>query len=165
VGGETSQSLGMGDTHTRIVEVAQNDRVFEAVIYNSTPHSYILGYRSERIKDLYAADKDSDGVPDYLDNCIDSANGPLISDAGGNSQLDTDNDGFGNICDADLNNDGQVNSQDLGMLRLAFFTQDTQPNFNPNMDLDGDGQVNSMDLGIFKTQFSQSPGPSGIMTH
>ena len=34
------------------------------------------------------ADTDADGAHDGQDNCIDAANGPLLPDAGGNSQLD-----------------------------------------------------------------------------
>lgn len=166
VGGASSESLGMGASHIRIVEVehsSQADKVFEAAIYNSTPQSLVIDYRSERIPDLYATDKDSDGVPDYRDNCIDNANGPLIPDAGGNSQLDTDSDGFGNICDTDLNNDGETNSLDLGIMKLAFLVQDTQPGFYSDADLNGDGQVNSLDLGILKTHFTLPPGPSSTM--
>lgn len=165
IDGVSSESLGMGASHLRIVEVEhseQADKVFEVAIYNATPQSVVIGYRSERISDLYATDKDNDGVPDYQDNCIDSANGPLITDAGGNSQLDTDNDGFGNICDADLNNDGETDSLDLGIMKLAFLARDTQPRFNSDADLNGDGQINSLDLGIIKTHFAQPPGPSGI---
>jgi len=31
------------------------------------------------------------------------------------SQLDTDGDGFGNLCDGDLNNDGNTNTLDLNL--------------------------------------------------
>ncbi|MCU7923956.1 MAG: aryl-sulfate sulfotransferase [Candidatus Thiodiazotropha sp. (ex Dulcina madagascariensis)] len=163
VGGVSSNSMGMGNSHTRIVEVNHNtpaEKVFEVVIYNTTSGSRIEGYRSDRIPDLYPLDTDKDGVPDYQDNCVLQANGPLILDSGGNTQLDTDSDGFGNLCDADLNNDGMTNSLDLGLFKLAFFTNDTQPDFEPNADLNGDGVVNSLDLGIVKTLFSQPPGPS-----
>jgi hypothetical protein len=71
-----------------------------------------------------ALDSDNDGVPDYQDNCILKPNGPLIPDAGGNSQRDTDGDGYGNICDADLNNfDALVNISDYsGFSRLLKIT-------------------------------------------
>ena len=55
-----------------------------------------------------AVDTDGDGVDDAVDNCTLVANGPLLPDAGGNSQLDTDGDGYGNICDADLDQDNIV---------------------------------------------------------
>ena len=46
------------------------------------------------------------------DNCIDVANGPLILDPGGNSQRNTNSDGYGNMCDGDLDNDGNTNTLD-----------------------------------------------------
>ena len=35
-------------------------------------------------------------------------------------QRDTDADGYGNVCDPDLDNDGQVNFLDLGTMRTLF---------------------------------------------
>jgi hypothetical protein len=90
-------------------------------------------------------DTDSDGVGENSDNCS------LVSNP---SQNDSDGDGFGNHCDADLNNDGMTNSDDLGLFKLVFFGTD------PDADLNGDGVVNIVDLGIMKTLFFKSPGPS-----
>jgi hypothetical protein len=94
-------------------------------------------------------DSDGDGLPDVLDNCIAASNA---------SQLDTDRDGFGNLCDPDLNNDGIVNSIDLGMFKAAFGS-----NNNPNADFNGDGIANSLDLGILKPFFLRAPGPTGVV--
>jgi hypothetical protein len=102
------------------------------------------------------SDADSDGIPNTSDNCIAAANGTLIPDAGGNSQLDTDGDGYGNMCDGDLNQDNFVNVLDLGLFKQRYFTAD------PYADLNGDGIVNVTDLGLFKTMFFQPPGPSGV---
>jgi hypothetical protein len=96
-----------------------------------------------------APDSDNDGVPDVLDNCIAANNA---------SQLDTDRDGFGNLCDPDLNNDGIVNSIDLGTFKAAFGS-----NNNPNADFNGDGIANSLDLGILKPFFLGKPGPTGVV--
>ena len=58
-------------------------------------------------------DTDGDGVLDVDDNCI------LVANAGPNpnkpeqGQKDSDDDGFGNICDADLNNDCVVGVPDF----------------------------------------------------
>ena len=103
-----------------------------------------------------ALDTDDDGVPDTDDNCITVANGPVIPDAGGNSQRDTDGDGYGNVCDTDINqpNDGITNSLDVGALRLQFLTA------GPDADFNGDGVVNSLDVGILKQFFLLPPGPS-----
>ncbi|MFK8014491.1 MAG: thrombospondin type 3 repeat-containing protein [Gammaproteobacteria bacterium] len=94
------------------------------------------------------ADVDDDGVLDAVDNCTSVANP---------RQLDTDEDGYGNACDADLNNDGIVNVVDLGALRSVFFATD-----EPAADLNGDGVVNVADLGVFRTLFFAPPGPSAL---
>ena len=98
-------------------------------------------------------DADQDGVPDALDNCIEVPNGPL---AGPNNQLDSNADGYGNICDPDLNDDGSVDFLDLGLLKAVFFSGDA------DADLNGDGSVDFLDLGLMKAGFFQAPGPSGL---
>jgi glucose/arabinose dehydrogenase len=101
-------------------------------------------------------DSDGDGLRDHLDNCTAAANGPAAPDAGGHSQLDTDGDGYGNACDADLNQDGFVNFTDLALFRSAFGTT------NADADLNGSGFVNFADLALFRAGFGQPPGPSGL---
>ncbi|MFK8016361.1 MAG: dockerin type I domain-containing protein [Gammaproteobacteria bacterium] len=92
-------------------------------------------------------DTDGDGVLDYFDNCSEVANP---------GQLDTNGDGFGNICDADLNNDDIVNFIDLTLFNNAFLTTD------PDADFNGDGFVNFLDLALFQTQFLMPPGPGAV---
>ena len=92
-------------------------------------------------------DADSDLIPDINDNCLNEDN---------TDQRDSNGDGFGNLCDADLNNDGVINVIDLGLLRTRFFTNDADADFN------GDGVVNVIDLGILRTSFFGAPGPSGF---
>lgn len=95
---------------------------------------------------ISGADADGDGIADAVDNCRLLANP---------AQRDTDGDGYGNRCDADLNNDGIVNAIDLGLFRAVFFSAD------PDADFDGDGVVNPIDLGIIKALFFLPPGPAG----
>ena len=101
-----------------------------------------------------AQDRDSDGVPDASDNCVDVPNGPTIPDAGGYSQRDSDGDGVGNVCDADLDGNGFVDQNDLDLMKLAFYGTDPDP------DLNGDGLVDPLDLGVLSTLFERPPGPS-----
>jgi hypothetical protein len=115
-----------------------------------------VGYGSGTIERGFGPDADADGVLDTEDNCPLVANGPLIPDAGGNSQRDTNGDGYGNVCDADLNNDGTVNINDLAALKSVFLTMD------PDADFNGDGRVNILDLAIMKSMFLQPPGPSCV---
>lgn len=95
---------------------------------------------------LQPLDSDNDGIVDLNDNCTILANA---------DQRDTNGDGFGNVCDADLNNDLSVNFEDLGLLRAAFFSA------NDDADLSGDGVVNFIDLGLMRSGFFLPPGPSG----
>jgi parallel beta-helix repeat protein len=91
-------------------------------------------------------DTDGDGILDSLDNCTEIANP---------DQHDSNNDGFGNICDADLDNNGFVSFADLNLFRLAFGTN------NSDADLDGNGSVSFNDLNIFRALFGKAPGPKG----
>ncbi|MDH5710470.1 MAG: DUF5011 domain-containing protein, partial [Gammaproteobacteria bacterium] len=96
---------------------------------------------------VVAADIDGDGVLYVNDNCTDTTNA---------DQRDTDADGFGNMCDSDLNGDGIVNSLDLGLFKQTMFSA------NLDADIDGNGIVNSLDIGLFKQMYMQEPGPSGL---
>ncbi|MGF1644420.1 MAG: GC-type dockerin domain-anchored protein [Thiotrichales bacterium] len=92
-------------------------------------------------------DADNDGIKDFVDNCSALANA---------NQRDTDRDGYGNVCDADLNGDGIVNGLDLVQFRQRFLTND------PHADFNGDGTVNGLDLVMFRQRFLVAPGPSGL---
>lgn len=91
-------------------------------------------------------DADGDTVTDFEDNCIGFFNP---------NQRDTDGDGFGNLCDADLNQDDIVNVLDLGLFRQRMMSADE------DADFDGDGLVNVVDLGLLRTLFFAPPGPAG----
>ena len=94
------------------------------------------------------SDTDGDGMHDNIDNCINVANA---------DQRDTDGDGYGNACDADLvNTDGLniVNLSDYSVFRSVFGTAD------PDADFNGDGIVNLSDYSIFRAAFGKAPGPS-----
>ena len=93
-------------------------------------------------------DSDGDGIPDVQDNCINTANA---------DQRDSNGDGYGNVCDADLNNDGIVNLVDFVVFRNAYLTADADADFN------GDGIVNLVDFVTFRNAYLQPPGPSGLV--
>lgn len=94
---------------------------------------------------LPGPDTDTDGVSDLKDNCLLDANP---------TQQDADDDGFGNHCDADINNDCTTDFLDLGLFKQVFFSAD------PVADLNVDGTVDFLDLGILKRQFFDPPGPA-----
>ena len=77
------------------------------------------------------------------------------ADVPNSNQRDTNGDGYGNLCDADFDNNGFVNFNDLTLFKQKFTTTDADAN------LDGIGIVNFADLAIFKSLFGKPPGPSG----
>jgi Bacterial Ig domain len=92
-------------------------------------------------------DPDGDGRDAADDNCLNVANP---------GQRDSNGDGYGNLCDADLNNNGIVNAADLALFRTAFGST------NADADLNGNGVVNFSDLALFRALFGKAPGPSGV---
>ncbi len=102
---------------------------------------------------VIGSDTDGDGIDDTGDNCVVAAN---------TDQRDTNGDGIGNACDADVNDDCSVNFGDLAILKAAFFPGP----YDANSDFDGDGLVNFGDLALMKSAFfngeNPGPGPSGV---
>ena len=97
------------------------------------------------------SDTDSDGVNDGSDNCT------LIQNT---DQRDTDSDGYGNLCDGDLNNDGSTNTLDLNLYKLAHRSAVGDANYDVDADFNGGGRINTLDLNIYKRLHRKPPGPS-----
>lgn len=77
-------------------------------------------------------------------------------------QRDTDDDGYGNRCDADiaLPNNGVVNLSDYSRFRAAFGGTAPLTAAQEDADFNGDGTVNLSDYSIFRSSFGEAPGPS-----
>ncbi len=97
--------------------------------------------------DIQIVDPDIDGYADNADNCKDTFNP---------GQQDTDLDGYGNMCDADLDNDGVVGFNDYNFFGNAWGSDDTRPNWNPDADFDSDGVVGFNDYNIFGSRWGTS---------
>jgi hypothetical protein len=99
------------------------------------------------------ADTDADGVPNSLDNCTDVANP---------TQLDSDGDGYGNICDADLNNSGHTSAIDFSLFRTCLNVPSTVSTLCAAADMNGSGLVTAIDFNLLRTRINTAPGPSGL---
>ena len=111
------------------------------VIYGHTFSTWVDG---DVVKCSYdypvPVDTDGDGVIDGEDNCRLTPNA---------DQRDTNDDGYGNICDCDLNNDGSVNMGDFAIFRTEWNT--AGPGIDS--DFDGDEMVDALDYNIFRTRY------------
>jgi len=68
-----------------------------------------------------ALDTDSDTIPDTADNCDLVPNAAAGQPVGALvSQCDTDQDGYGNACDPDVNNDGVIGGPDFSPISGNF---------------------------------------------
>ncbi len=83
-------------------------------------------------------DSDGDGYLDVADNS------PFTNF---DDNTDADNDGYGNIIDADFNNDGVVNFEDFGEFQTKYGSAD------PEVDMNSDGIVNFEDFGLFQQKY------------
>ena len=99
-------------------------------------------------------DADGDGIPDSADNCVLVPNAPPVADC------DTDQDGYGNACDADFDQGWTVNANDWKFFWIPTFT--TQ-NDTTGVDMDCNGIVTSADAILFDDYFDTGEvGPSGL---
>jgi len=98
-------------------------------------------------------DTDSDGVGDADDDCILAEN---------SSQLDSNQDGYGNACDSDFDDDGTVSATDYAMLIGAWEATVGSSGYAPALDSDGDGAISASDYAQLIQAWEQPPGPSGL---
>ena len=107
-------------------------------------------------------DLDGDGVRDAQDNCKGISNP---------DQRDSNHDGFGNLCDGDVDNNGRITTsfgaifpiEERGDIeRIALSIE--RGSYRPDQDLDGDNDVDRTDLAIAQMRLFLEPGPSGVST-
>lgn len=106
------------------------------------------------------SDVDGDGVVDELDNCLLVPNGPALGTGLCVAQEDADQDGYGNPCDTDVDNDGATGLSDVNLVAQAYALP-----FDAAMDINCDGLAGGIDdvtttLGAATTY--ALPGPSGL---
>ncbi len=98
-------------------------------------------------------DTDGDTVADSIDNCT------LVTNA---NQRDANGDGYGNGCDADLNNSGLVTSADFAILRSVLGLGAASSPTAAAADFNDSGTVTTADMAILRARLNSAPGPSGL---
>jgi hypothetical protein len=106
-------------------------------------------FATQDMRVVDATDTDADLVPDVMDNCVTIAN-PL--------QCDGDRDGYGNTCDADINNSGTQTGGDIAPFIAMLGTG------NLTADMNCNGSATGGDIAPFIARLGASvvPGPSGL---
>lgn len=102
---------------------------------------------------LEGPDLDADLVPDHEDNCTMEANA---------NQRDTNNDGYGNACDPDYDDDGYTGVADFISMSVAWGSTLGQALFDANIDADGDNAIGNADFVVLSQYWDRPPGPSGL---
>jgi len=98
-------------------------------------------------------DADEDGVADHIDTCLNLANP---------DQRDTDIDGFGNMCDCDLNQDEFCGDQDFSLFIGCYNAATNGDPICEAADMNGDGFVGGPDFSLFIGGYNGPPGPSAV---
>ena len=119
--------------------------VLSRLIANNASSDHRLVWVDLSLTDL-EKDTDADGIGDEMDNCIEVAN---------SDQRDSNGDGYGNLCDADFNNDGRVNAKDFAIQKADFLKSG-----DLDTDMNGDGVVNAIDVALARSFYLLPPGPS-----
>ena len=117
----------------------------------SNSNDYFFVFRNGHL--VPSLDADIDGVLDGVDNCRLVANP---------AQLDSNGDGYGNLCDADLNNSGTVTVADYGILRSVLGQAASASATAAAADLNGSGTVTTADFALLRAALGTAPGPSGF---
>lgn len=102
-----------------------------------------------------SSDTDGDGIYDALDNCSTLFNAAP-------EDCDTDNDGYGNKCDGDFNEDYTTAPSDFDIWFADFTSTGYDGGTGTDMNCDGYVQPNDFDLWFAQFTSNPVPGPSGL---
>ena len=144
--GKGERVVRIAGNSTHVYHFDQNGQLIGESKSNGVPlreYVYLNGQLLTMTEPLHN-NSDGDSVKDVDDNCRLEDN---------NSQLDTNGDGLGNICDPDVDNDGDVDNDDDLLIQSLFGTN------NLDADIDEDGDVDWDDADIAYFWGNDPPGP------
>jgi hypothetical protein len=107
---------------------------------------------------IHPPSRENDFDGDWLVNAIDNC-----SEAYNPRQIDTNGDGYGNVCDADYDDDAVVGAKDYMALARAFGSRRGEPAYDPEIDCNGDGVIGASEAILFGRSWGGAPGPSGLV--
>jgi hypothetical protein len=94
-----------------------------------------------------APDTDTDGVPDGADNAY------LVPNP---DQADSDGDGFGDVSDCDVDNDGLIGRAELSRLVDAYGRSAADVGFVAELDFNHDRRLDAQDFALLKSRWGQA---------
>lgn len=152
------------DAETEIVLIVAYEKTWDANGNCTGWNPKDLNFKKIRVVGIDHPDYDGDGILNEDDNCINVANSALGFTPSPYDhvcgQQDADNDGYGNACDSDTNNDGATGMDDLSAVNICAKAVGQVP----NLDLNCDGACGQDDTSraLREAQLITRPGPSGI---
>jgi len=96
------------------------------------------------------ADPDADGLVDANDNCTQVANP---------AQQDIEDDGCGNVCDGDFNDNGATEAADFSIFAETYLKSSGETGYDARADMNSDEIVSIADFILFRREYLGTPGP------
>ncbi len=139
VGGQwTGTNTTMTEYSKDLSALSTESSIMFRFVFHSDPNTNAEGaIIDDFIIDGTSPDDDNDGIPNTADNC------PSVANA---DQLDTDNDGMGDVCDTDDDNDGVLDATDnCSLTANADQADDNNDGIGNVCDTDNDTILNDDD--------------------
>lgn len=141
---EDERRFGVGEEPWfSIATDVDNDGDDDLIVANSVSNSLSVLFNTAIELPVDPNDVDGDGIPNLTDNCPETHNV---------AQSDFDNDGLGDSCDPDIDNDGIHNGPDV--CDFTPLGASVQPDGSLQADANGDCKVDLRDYAILQQELT-----------